>query len=239
MTTTNTQRIFLDDICRRWHKNADQILELAITGKVALWIAFSGVFVDKAGKAGGGTMKRKAVPRLHDQVEVSPRPEVLTQVQGRCDRILVAAEFPCLDDRGKEVVVSNSVGEEWGETSMLGLKPADLFVRLSEVLAYERRHGIQPAIPAAEEAGRGEPSCSTTVGNAPDHPCFAPELQIALQCWQALFAPQDRAIAAMDRADIVAWLEKHAPQLSKTARERIVLVVSPGKTPNRTRHTTA
>lgn len=203
-----------------------------MSGKVALWIVFPEVFVEKAGKtgkAGSGKKKKKSVPQFFDQIEVRPRSEVLEQLQGRCDRILVGAEFPCLDDKDKEIMISNSVGEEWGDTSMLGLKPANLFVRLEDVRKFERKHKIQPEV-EAEPEGREEPTgVQTGPGNDPGHPCFAPELQVAGQCWQALFADEGAARTGIKKGDILAWLCGNHPELSKAAMERIALVVTPGK----------
>ena len=45
---------------------------------------------------------------------------------GRTDRIQVASEYTCLSAKGKPLLVSNAAGEEWGDTSMVGLNPMRL-----------------------------------------------------------------------------------------------------------------
>lgn len=232
MTTPDNQRIYLDDLCRRWQKSTDQIVGMAIDGTVALWVHFSNVFVRKAGKAGGKSKPKP--PQLEDQVEVRPQTEVLTQVQGRCDRILICAELPCLDEGNKAVAISNAVGEEWGETSMIGLKPTALFARLDEVVRFERKHGIGPQ-PTGPQAGERQGPCQdgATAANLESHPCFAPELHIAGQCWAALFAQATTGACGIGKADILAWLGAQHPELSKAAMERIALIVTPAKSGRR------
>jgi hypothetical protein len=225
MTTTENQRVYLDDLAKRWKMGADQILEMAISGKVGLWLHFSNVFLQKPGKTGGGK-KKTSTPQLHDQAEVKPQAEVLTQVLGRTDRMLIGAEFPCLDAKNKAVMVSNSVGEEWGETSMIGLKPNNLFALLDDVVRYERKHEIGPQ-PAEPDEKRVKSLSSERSIHSKDHPCFALELHAACNCWEALFAQTETPDPAVKKADILAWLQQHHPELSKAAAERIALVVSP------------
>ena len=228
MTTQDNQRVYLDDLAKRWQMSVDQILEMAINGNVALWLHFSNVFLQKPSKAGGGK-KKTSTPQLHDQAEVKPQAEVLTQVLGRCDRMLIGAEFPCLDANNKAVMVSNSVGEEWGETSMIGLKPNNLFALLDDVVRFERKHQIGPQ-PAELDQEPLEPASSErSIVNSQDHPCFALELHVAGNCWEALFARTGTADPAVKKADILAWLQQQHPELSKAAAERIALVVTPAK----------
>ena len=59
-----------------------------------------------------------------------------------------------------------------------------------------------------------------------DHPCFAPELHLALECWLALMANQEQP-EAVTKSDILQWLQNRSPGLSKTAAARIALVVAP------------
>jgi hypothetical protein len=234
MTTQDNQRVYLDDLGKRWQKSADQILEMAIKGTVALWIDFPNVFLQKLGKVGGGKKKKTPVPQLQAQAEVKPQTEVLTLIQGRCDRMLIGAEFPCLDADNKAIMVTNSVGEEWGETSMIGLKPNSLFARLDEVVQYERKHGIGPKTVDFQEQGQqAPPSQKSTSANSKDHPCFALELHVAGNCWNALFSLTGTENRGIKKADILAWLQQHHPELSKAATERIALVVTPTKDSSR------
>jgi hypothetical protein len=234
MTTQDNQRVYLDDLGKRWQISADQILEMAIKGTVALWIDFPNVFLQKLGKATGVKKKKPQVPQLQAQAEVKPQKEVLTLIQGRCDRMLIGAEFPCLDADNKAIMVTNSVGEEWGETSMIGLKPNTLFARLDEVVQYERKHGIGPKTVDLQEQGQQAPSQHTTTpANPKDHPCFALELHVAGNCWNALFSQAETEDAGIKKADILAWLRQHHPELSKAATERIALVVTPTKDSSR------
>jgi hypothetical protein len=231
MTPHNDQHIFLDELARRWRQDADRIVELAIRGDVPLWIAFTDVYAHKAETKTSGARKRKspAVER-HETIEVRPSPEVLMQIQNRCDRMLITAELPCLDGKGKPVTITNSVGEEWGETSMVGLKPAALFARSEDVARYERKNKMVPHIVQVEHCGTKGPVAETALAIPPqEHPCFAPELHAAAACWHALFARAEGPAVGIKKADILAWLAHHFPALSQAARERIALVVTPGK----------
>lgn len=230
MTIQDNQRVILENLCKRWQQDADQILELAITGKVALWITFSDIFQQKAEKAGGAPKKRKPVVHFHSQVDLKPSPEILKQMQGRCDRMLIGAEFSCLDAKGKAVVVTNSVGEEWGETSMIGLKPANLFARMDEIIRFERQNKIVPQeVPLDDDDRQGSAHEQAASLNTMEHQCFAEELHIAVECWQALFAQACTTDTTRKKADILMWLKENHPNLSSAAAERIALVVTPSK----------
>jgi len=229
--TQDSQRLYLDDLCKRWRKNADEIVEMAIAGKVELWMGFSNVLL---WKTGGSKGKKPPKPQMHDQVEVKPQLEVLAQIQGRCDRMMIGAEFSCLDDKNKAVVISNSVGDEWGETSMLGFKPATLFARLDDVHRFERANNITPhTVNHDNHDQRQTATGATTPVNPKDHPCFAPELHAASNCWSALFAQSRTTDTGITKAKILTWLQEQHPELSKAARERIALVVSPAKSGDR------
>jgi hypothetical protein len=234
MTTQDNQRVYLDDLGKRWQKSADQILEMAISGTVALWIDFPNVFLQKLAKASGGKKKKAPVPQLQAQAEVKPQSEVLTMIQGRCDRMLIGAEFPCLDADNKAVMVTNSVGEEWGETSMIGLKPNTLYARLDEVIQFERKHGLGPETADPQEQGQQAMlQHAATPANPKNHPSFALELHVAGNCWDALFSQAETEYSGIKKADILAWLREHHPELSKAATERIALVVTPTKDSSR------
>ncbi len=128
---------------------------------------------------------------------------------------------------------------------MIGLNPARLYARLDEVEALERGKGSAAVCGETADAAAARSSCGCqasraqtsnapaseeTVVLAPQHPCFAPELHIALACWQALLADEQQP-ERIKKSDLLAWLREHAPQLSKTAAERIAQVVSPGPLP--------
>ena len=230
MTMKDNQCVFLENLCKRWQRDADQILEWAITGKVALWVTFSDVFLQPAEKAGGSPKKKKPVVHFHNQVDMKPSPEVLMQMQGRYDRMLIGAEFFCLDAKGKAVVVTNSVGEEWGETSMIGLIPTKLFARMDEIIRFERHNKIAPQeIPLDDNDRQGSVCGQAASLNTKEHQCFAEELHIAGECWQALFAQACAAPTTRKKADILMWLKEFHPDLSSAAAERIALVVTPSK----------
>jgi len=234
MKTQDNQRVYLDDLGKRWQKSADQILEMAINGTVALWIEFPNVFLQKMGKAGGSKKKKLPAPQLQAQAELKPQAEVLTMIQNRCDRMLIGAEFPCLDADNKAIMVTNSVGEEWGETSMIGLKPNTLFARLDEVIQFERKHGIGSETADLQEQEQQAPlQDATTPANSKHHPCFALELDVAGNCWNALFSRTETENPGIKKADILVWLREHHPELSKAATERIALVVTPTKDSSR------
>jgi len=232
MTTQDKQPLFLSDLCARWSMDADQILEFALAGKLELWIDFTNVLVQKTGKVEASKKKKTQAPQFHELIEVKPQAEILTQLQGRCDRLLIGAEFPCFNAKNKEIAVSNSVGEEWGETSMLGLKPASLYARLNDVIRFERKHRIEPH-PAEikEREPRPDDRFSVEPDNSAGHPCFAPELHAAVRCWAALFSREE---AEIDRTDVLAWLRQEYPELSKAASERIARVVTPANSRRRT-----
>jgi len=229
MTTQDNQHLSLATLGQRWHQDADQILELAIAGKVALWCAFTEVFVQQAVKTGGGKKKKNPVVVFHSLVELKLAAEELVQLQGRCDRMMIAAQLSCLDADNKPVTVTNSVGEEWGDSSMLGLNPGELFARLDEVLRYERKHKLTPPLVLGAPAGSGSPNGEVSPLNPVDHPGHAPELHAAVACWQALCARKQATDPALKKATILAWLGEHHPELADAARARIALVVLPQK----------
>lgn len=227
MTTQDNQHLSLATLGQRWRQGADQILELAIAGKLALWCTFTEVIVQKAVKVGGGKKKKKPVMEFFPLVELKLAASELVQLQGRCDRMMIAAQLSCLDADNKAVTVINSVGEEWGDSSMIGLNPGELFARLDEVLRYERKHKLTAHLVLGAPIGGETPAGESSPLNPIDHPCHAPELHAAIACWQALFA---RAQApAVKKAAILAWLGEHHPGLSDAARARIALVVLPSK----------
>lgn len=230
MTIQDNQRVFLEHLCKRWQKDADQILDWAITGKVALWITFSEVFLQIVEKAGHAPKKKKPVVQFHSQVDMKLSSEILTHMQGRYDRMLIGAEFVCLDAQGKAVVVTNSVGEEWGETSMIGLNPTNLFARMDEIIRFERQNKIVPHEVFLDDIDRQESACGQAASlNNKEHRCFAEELHIAVDCWQALFAQACTTGTTRKKADILMWLMENHPDLSSAAAERIALVVTPLK----------
>jgi len=230
MTPQDNQCIFLDELARRWRQSPDQIVELAINGILPLWISFTDITIRKAERNTPGPHKKKAklpAATRYDRIEVRPDPEVLRQIQNRCDRMLIVAELACLDAKGSPMVLTNLVGEEWGEASMIGLKPATLFARPEDVRAFERINKIVPRIVQIEQHPRKDPDQRAPL-TAPqrEHPCFAPELHAALACWQVLFADATSP-ALIKKADILTWLHQHHPNFSKAAIERIALVVTP------------
>lgn len=232
MTQQDDQCIFLDELARRWRKSPDQIVELAVNGDVPLWIGFTDVSVRKAERKTPSPGKKKTKPPAatqYERVEVRPDPEVLRQIQGRCDRMLIVGELACLDAKGAPMVLTNSVGEDWGETSMIGLKPATLFARPEDVRTFEQKNKIVPHSVRIEHHRQGDSDERAPLTAPPrEHPCFAPELQAALACWQALFA--DATSPTMIRkADMLAWLRQHHPDLSQAAMERIALVLTPSR----------
>jgi hypothetical protein len=221
--TIDNQRVYLDQLCKRWGQSADQVVEMAIRGEIELWFEFSNVSVMRVKK------KKTAEPQAYQTIEARPATEALELMVGRTDRLQVAAEYSCFNAKGKPLLISNAVGDEWGETSMIGLNPMRLYAREDDLRQVERKKKIIPmdrehadscccrGIAAETDDGELIPS---------DHPCFAPELHLALECWLALMADQKQA-EAVTKADILQWLRDHAPGLSKTAANRIALVVSP------------
>ena len=240
MSDSDNQRIYIKELGERLHKTMDQLVEMAMREKLALWYEFTNVLVIREKKK-----KKNVEPNFHELFEARPHQEVLALIHGRGDRLQVAAEYPCLNAKGKLVRISNMVGDEWGETSMIGLNPARLYARLDEVEALERGKGSAAVCGERADAAETRSSCGCqasraqtskapaseeTVVLAPQHPCFAPELHIALACWQALLADEQQP-ERIKKSDLLAWLREHAPQLSKTAAERIAQVVSPGPLP--------
>ena len=202
MAAKGKKRIFIDDLGKRWGRDADHVLDLAIDGQLPLWIEFTSVFLQT--------------------------PE-LTQMRGRCDRMLIASELACLTERGKEMRLTNAAGDDWGDVSMLGIKPTRLFAWMKDVTGFEKANTIEPVpgytgveVPSAVAA---EPVPLNPV----DHPCHAPELHLALACWQALFADAAEAGQQLKKADVLRWLAEHHADLGKTAAERIATVVLPAK----------
>lgn len=228
---TDNQRVYLDALSKRWQKSVDQVVEMAIDGAFDLWFTFSNVTMQRVKKK-----KKNMESESYEQIEVRPQTEVLAMIVGRCDRMQVAAEYPCLNEKGKPVLISNSVGDEWGETSMIGLNPMHLFARIDDLLQVEHDNGIRPFIIEAPPSCGCHEAVQETIPTVKaekedelipsNHPCFAPELHIALTCWLELMADATQP-DAVQKTDILAWLCAHYPDLSKTAGERIAKVVSP------------
>ncbi|MDX9841793.1 MAG: hypothetical protein RBS95_10065, partial [Desulfobulbus sp.] len=178
MAAKGKKRIFIDDLGKRWGRDADHVLDLAIDGQLPLWIEFTSVFLQTPEKSSRG----KTLGRPYEQVVVQPLIPELTQMRGRCDRMLIAAELACLTERGKEMRLTNAAGDDWGDVSMLGIKPTRLFAWMKDVTAFEKANAIEPVpgytgveVPRAVAAEPGPL-------NPVDHPCHAPELHIALAC---------------------------------------------------------
>ena len=225
MAAKGKKRIFIDDLGKRWGRDADHVLDLAIDGQLPLWIEFTSVFLQTPEKSSRG----KTLGRPYEQVVVQPLIPELTQMRGRCDRMLIASELACLTERGKEMRLTNAAGDDWGDVSMLGIKPTRLFAWMKDVTAFEKANTIDPVpgyagveVPPAAAAG---PVPLNPVG----HPCHAPELRIALACWQALFADAGEPGQQLKKADVLRWLAEHHADLGKTAAERIATVVLPAK----------
>ena len=229
MITPENRRIFLDDLARRWRQDTDRIVELASSGTLPLWISFTDVYVQKSEQTPSRSAKKRKAParERRERIEVRPLPEMLAQILGRCDRMLIAAELPGLDAKGKAVTITNPVGEEWGETSMIGLKPTLLFALLDDVLKYEKKNNILPATVQIEHQENIATAATARLDSCSMQPGMPPELRAAIACWQSLIA-HDEGHAAK-KADILAWLQQHHPELTKAAIERIALVVSPAK----------
>lgn len=221
--TTEGQRVFLDELCKRWQKSPDQLLKMAAKSDLDLWYEFHKVIVLKTKK------KKKTEPQFVELIEVRPQNEVLKLMIGRTDRIQVAAQYACLNIKEKPVLISNAAGEEWGETSMVGINPMRLYARTGDLPRIERKQGITPL------EIEGPPSCSCQPHPeededsgfvSADHPCFAPELHIALECWMELMGEEEQP-DRVTKADILEWIRNHYPGLSQTATHRIALIVTP------------
>ncbi|MDD2465846.1 MAG: hypothetical protein PHI97_17750 [Desulfobulbus sp.] len=223
--TTDSQRVYLDQLSKRWQKSPDQLLEIAAKKDLNLWYEFLNVIVHRVKK------KKKTEPELAEHIEIQPQTEVIEMMIGRTDRIQVAAQYPCHNSKGKPVLISNAAGEEWGETSMIGLNPMRLYALLEELPQIERKQGITPlgletASSCCCQSHQEEEVSNDGEFISADHPCFAPELHIALECWLELMGEEDSP-DTIQKSDILEWLHDRYPKLSKTAAERIALVVTP------------
>ncbi len=230
MAAKAERKLFIDELCKRWGKDMDQVLDLAIAGSLALWIEFSEVSLHPRTK--DETEAGAVLPpgKFHRKTAVRPLPEELSRMQGRNDRMIIVFELRCRDAKGREMTLTNSVGEEWGDASMFAIKPANLFARPDEVARFERQQGMT----TGEEVAASADAPTTDAGedgliNAKDHPCHSEELALAMACWQTLFADAEAAAAPMRKSDIVAWLWQQSPSLPKAAAERIATVVLPAK----------
>ncbi len=226
--TSKNQRVYLDELSRRWQKSPDEILKMAAKDTLKLWFEFQNVIVQKVKK------KKTPAPQLVASIEIQLQPELIAMMIGRTDRVQVAAEYSCLTPKGKQILISNAAGEEWGETSMVGLNPMRIFAVAEELPKIEKKQGIIPfGVETAttcccqsqshseEDAGEDDDAFISA-----DHPCFAPELHIALECWLELMGEEEEP-DAVQKADILQWLREHHPNLTKTATERIAKVVTP------------
>jgi hypothetical protein len=223
MTAQEDTKLLLNELCRRWEWDWDDMYDLAISGQLPLWIELFDVDLVTRGKKG------KTSKRFCPRAEVRPLPEELAQLKGRGEAMLVVLELPCLDDGGQVVTAINSVGEEWGDASMIGFKPANLFARLADVLAFEERHGIA-AEPVAVEPD--DPEQAPKLPRIPALPCqeiehHAPELHIALQCWMILGEPAAAAGEKLRRKTVKKWIREQYPMTTAAAVERISRVIRP------------
>lgn len=225
MAAKSKKRIFIDDLGKRWGRDADHVLDLAIDGQLPLWIEFTAVFLQTPEKSSRG----KTLGRPYEQVVVQPLIPELTQMRGRCDRMLIAAELACLTERGKEMRLTNAAGDDWGDVSMLGIKPTRLFAWMKDVTAFEKANTIEPVPGYAGESAPVRAAAPPAALNPVGHPCHAPELHLAVACWQALFATAGAAGQQLKKADVLRWLAEHHADLGKTAAERIAMVVLPAK----------
>lgn len=64
---------------------------------------------------------------------------------------------------------------------------------------------------------------SRSYGMSPAHPCYAEELDWALQAWHTVANTQGKG---KPKARILKWLDEHAPHLSNDAKERIATVAN-------------
>lgn len=220
--TEGQERVYLEQLGERLHKTPDQVLDMALNGKLSLWCEFTDVLVTKQKKK-----KKQTPPELYNTVELRIAPEVLAQMTGKAERLLVTAECACLTAKGKPALVSNAVGEEWGETSMIGLQPTRLYAYMDAEFEETDNAPAEAAMPEKTESEDASGAPQNLFSMPADHPCYAPELHIALACWQTLFAEEKPE--AVNKTTILQWLRRYYPALSKTAGERIALVVSPAK----------
>ncbi|MGD9950471.1 MAG: hypothetical protein AB7U29_18625 [Desulfobulbus sp.] len=224
--TTDNQRVYLDELSKRWQQSPDKLLEMAAKNKLRLWFEFHNVIVQKVKK------KKTPTAQIVETIEIPLQAEMLEMMIGRTDRIQVAAQYSCVTSKGKPVLISNAAGEEWGETSMVGLNPMRLYARAEDLPQIESKQEI---IPFGTEAAASSCCCQSHQEEevrdedafiSADHPCFAPELHIALECWLKLMGDEDSP-DVVQKSDILEWLRGHYPKLTKTATERIALVVMP------------
>jgi len=223
----DNKRVTLDELSRRWQKTPDQILALAAEGTLTLWYEFENVIVHKIKK------KKTPEPKLHETIEIQLPMKTVEMIIGRTDRIQVASEYTCLTPKGKQVLISNAAGEEWGDTSMVGLNPLRIYALEKDLPKIEKKQDI---VPFTEEVAsscccQSSGSCDDNDDDdddlfADDHPCYAPELNIALECWFELMSEEDDPESIL-KTDIRDWVQSNYPELTKTATERIVMVVTP------------
>ena len=223
------QKLFIDELCKRWDKDMDQVLDLAIRGELALWIDFAEVYLHPVGAGERAPGAFLPPGKFHRQAAVRPLAEELEQMRGRNDRMMITLELRCLDSKGRDMVLTNPAGEEWGDASMIAIKPANLYARWNEARRYARRQGLAVPGPTEAKAIPSKNALAALTINPPDHPCHAEELAIALACWQALFADIGPDEARADKAEILGWLGRHYPRLSKAAAERIATVAAPAR----------
>ena len=150
--TEGQERVYLEKLGKRLQKTLDQVLNMAMNGELLLWCEFSDVQVMKQKK------KKLATPEFQAAIELRIAPTVLAQMVGKADRLLVTAECACLTPKGKSVLVSNAVGEEWGETSMIGLQPGQLYAYMD---AEEQRDAGDACTGSAEPKAPASDPVST------------------------------------------------------------------------------
>ncbi len=147
--------------------------------------------------------------------------------------MLIAAELACLTERGKEMRLTNAAGDDWGEVSMVGIKPTRLFAWMKDVTGLEKAQNIEPVPDYAGESAPRPGSRTTRSGQpAPTRwttPATRPSCTWPRPAGEALFADAGAAGQQLKEADVLRWLAEHHAGLAKTAAERIATVVLPAK----------
>lgn len=154
------------------------------------------------------------------------------QIFGRSDRVFVTAELLCFDKQGNQVGVTNRLGEEWGESSMIGLKPTSLFANIDDIIAIENESNnkvIQDTSQVQPQDASSQPAADTPPPEEPAGMTMPLELQAANLCWQTLFGEERSDAEPVKKADIILWLQQQFPELTKAGQERIAQIVNPAK----------
>lgn len=207
-------------VAERWNVSIEEVIQLAIDGKVNLWIYYDG-FIAK-----------HTENRIEDGILVQGHFRLHAHAVGGLlveDR---AIRYSYLyDDNGAEYLPHNQLEGDFGNPKYATIGWNDLFISGDDVKAME--HEYPHLRPVKSIVSNSELSAILD----PAHPWYSELLAISVKCWVDLYSTRDgqrhdnrHKPARGHRAMIMEWLKKHKlGPLSNNALDHIGSIVNPDK----------